>query len=97
MRKLMIAALLAAGSAHADLIVRNDGNWLQLHESQCKSAEVLSLLRDEWKDKFHSASSFANGQNFAACWIENNGFAFVLFDDGDRLVLPLSAFKQEGA
>jgi hypothetical protein len=99
MRLLIVAAILAASPAFASdsMIARNGQNWLRLYDKPCSSEDVRALLRDKWKDKFRAAHSQANGQEFEACWLEKDGQVFVLFEDGDRLVLPRDAFKPDGA
>jgi hypothetical protein len=97
MRSLIVAFLASAAAfpASADLMVRNDANWLRLHEGPCTSEPVLAELKDEWREKFRAASAFVNGESFAACWIEQGGQVFILFSDGDRAVVPLAAFKKD--
>lgn len=37
-----------------------------------------------------------NKESFKACWISQDEQVWVLYSDGDRSVIPLSAFKPDG-
>lgn len=98
MRYLMIAAAIAAGPALAgDLVLTNKdiGQELRLYERACSHAETKSKIRDEWRDKFKDARirKIDGTILWYGCWIEQDGQAYVIFEDGDMLAFPLSAFK----
>jgi hypothetical protein len=94
---LALISCLWPRPAHAEMLTRNGDNWLRLYASACRNDAILSVIREEWREHFRSAHAQANGQEFDACWIEQDGKVFVLFDDGDKMILPLSAFKDQGA
>lgn len=91
---ILIAALFAL-PVNAGYIARNGSNWLRLGDGPCTNAAVIALLKEEWRDKFKAASARAQGQHFEACWIEHEGLAMVLYEDGDKSIFPLDAFRTE--
>lgn len=97
MRKFMIliALVLCWGGAWADLVARSGANELRLLAEPCMHAGILAMLHPEYRPQFRKARATVNGKMFYACWIEQDGVAFVLYEDGDRSVFQVSAFKDE--
>lgn len=98
MRYLLIAAALAAGPAMAGDLVLADaepGKELRLYEQTCSHAGTMALLPEAWRAKFKDARIRKTDGTvlWYGCWIEQNGAAYVVFEDGDTLAFPLSAFK----
>lgn len=96
-RLIVAAALVAASSAMAgDLVMSNkDGNELRLYDRACSHGGTLAILKEEWRPNFHDARIRDKRGTIVwyACWIEENGQAVVVFEDGDVLAFPLSAFQ----
>jgi len=90
----LFAAILCALSVFAAdmMVARNGDNYLTLHDAPC-GKEVTALLKPEHASKFRAATDRANGVVWKACWIlhdlEN---VFVLYEDGDRAMVPLGEF-----
>lgn len=94
MKRFILAFLLAAGPAFAaDLIARNGNNELRLSDKPCTNEQVLALIPPQYREQFASATAFIEGQVHEGCWTDFGGRAWILYSDGDRGSLPLSAFK----
>ena len=99
MKRLLLAALLAAGPAMADLVAKSGDNELRLLNTPCVNSAVLAHIRDEWRDKFKAATAQLGANYFNACWIDTEqGAYFIVYSDGDQNVIPVRAFiDQPGA
>lgn len=98
MRALVLAALIAAPAlAGPPLVYRQGDNSLTLHDSPCVHGGTLALLAPEWRPKFKKAHTVLKGKTIYACWIEEAGLAFVMYEDGDQIVYRLDLFRDEGA
>lgn len=96
MRKVLLTIILIlawGGASAGDLISTNGGNWLRLSASPCTHEGILSQLKADFRDQFQAGSAHSSGIGYAVCWIERDGLAFVVFEDGDRGIYPMSAFK----
>ncbi len=90
---ILLALSMAWGGATAELVATNGANWLRLQDSACTNEGILSQVKNEYRDQFKAARALSNGKLFAACWAAFEGQAFVIFEDSDRGIYPLSAFK----
>jgi hypothetical protein len=93
-RILIAAAMLAASTAMADLVATNTrGDELRLMPAPCTNEAVLDQIKPEHRDKFQKAQASIGGKTFAGCWVDTGEGAYlVFFSDGDRLILPVTAF-----
>jgi hypothetical protein len=94
MKRLILAALMAAGPAAADLVATNPrGDELRLMPVACTNEAVLDQIKPEHRDKFQKAQASIGGKTFAGCWVDTGEGAYIVFfSDGDRLILPVTAF-----
>ena len=96
MRALILAATLAAGPALAALVMKAPGAEMRLYDSPCVHAGVLGAIKPEHRKNFKKAGGFVrSGEKFYACWIEHEGHAVVVFEDGDQGAWPLARFRDE--
>jgi hypothetical protein len=93
-RILIAAAMLAASIAMADLVATNPrGDELRLMPAACVNEAVLEQIKPEFRDKFQKAQASIGGKTFAGCWVDTGEGAYIVFfSDGDRLILPVTAF-----
>lgn len=90
------AALLAAFSAHAEVLTaRNGGDSVRLTDEPCTSEEVLGRLDKAYHLVYKAATAVVDGQGFVACWREFGGAAHILYEDGDQGIIPMRDFKPE--
>ena len=94
MKKLLIAALLAAGPAMADLVATNSGgDELRLMNSPCVHGGILGHLKEEYRPKFKKAQAWIGGKMHYACWIDTNeGAYFVMWESGEGSAFPVTSF-----
>jgi hypothetical protein len=98
MRRLLIAAALlcAAGSSFANTMVARQGSdWVRITDAPCTNENVLSRIAPGAHKQFRAATSGISGAPFAACWVPNGGAALLVYEDGDRGIIPLNEFKED--
>jgi hypothetical protein len=87
-RILIAAAMLAAGTAHADFIAHSGRNHVRLMMTGCE-------LPIPQKDVMLAAAAVIDGKEFKACWAPiSRELIHITYEDGDEGRLPLSAFKK---
>jgi hypothetical protein len=93
----VLALLLSAGAAFAlDREARNGSDSIRL-QGDCP-AVVLALLPTDTpprvRDSLRAAHAHVGGQDYQACWqLLPSGMVFVIYEDGDRGLLPFGAFR----
>lgn len=87
------AALLAAPAIADELVAVNGKDSVRLTDSPCSSEQVLGLLKPQFRTILKDASAVVQGQSFKACWVKEGDAAFLLYEDGDHGLIPLSDFK----
>jgi hypothetical protein len=94
MKHILLIAALMCGSAWADLVATNPrGDELRLMPAACTNEAVLEQIKPEHRDKFQKAQASIGGKIFAGRWVDTGEGAYlVFFSDGDRLILPVTAF-----
>jgi hypothetical protein len=98
MRSLIIAALLAAGSAHADLVSKGDNAKLVLFENKpCDLPELMVGVPPEMIDQVHSGYVESDGRVIRLCWTRNGDIGLIRDENGDGGMVNLAAFKPDGA
>lgn len=95
MRSLLVAALMAAGPASADWVMKTESGYVRLSDGPCHQ-EIREQLKPEWQDAFRSGWVVFRGKDYKLCWLDNGGHYVILDEDGDVTAVPKSAFKQEG-
>jgi hypothetical protein len=94
MRLLILAAALAAGSTMAETrVARNGDDHVKLIEAPCPYASVLRFIPEDRRAEFRKADARVNGERFFACWIVLDDQVGLIYEDGDRGLIPASAFK----
>jgi hypothetical protein len=95
MRALILAAAMCSPAFAGDLVARDKdaGAELRLMESACSHGGTLAILKEEWRAKFKNARMFVGKEMTYACWVEKDGFAIVLLEDGTFIPVPMSAFS----
>lgn len=97
MKTLLVAALLAAGPAVADVIARSGEDSVRLTQSPCAIAEHPAFPTGI-PEVFRAASAVVSKQMYVACWaLRSDGQVFIVYDDGDAGLIPAGMFKQDGA
>jgi hypothetical protein len=100
MRRLLIAAALlcAAGSAHAELMLKSgDGSQeLRLYDTACSHAGTLGLIPEEYRKHFKNSRVLDSKGTILiyACHAIIDDQVLVMLEDGQHIVLALSKFKE---
>ena len=95
MKALLIAALMAAGPAAADLVTKQGANTLRLTEHPCP-VTMAKYLPAEIIGRFLAAVAIVDGKTYMGCWtIRGDGQVFLRYEDGDGGLVPLTSFKDE--
>jgi hypothetical protein len=100
MRLLLIAAALAAGSAVAaysndTMVARRGGDAVRLWDAPCTYEDVTKRIKPEHRDKFRRAQATISKQEFLACWVVDGDAVFLMYEDGDQSLIPVSEFKPD--
>jgi len=96
MKSLLIAAILAAGPALADLVTTNGGNELRLMPGPCVHGGILGMLKPEHRAQFKKGQAYVQGKMFYACWTDTGEGSYVVFyDDGDVKVYSITSFTDQ--
>ena len=96
MRHLLIAAALAAGPAMADLVTKQGSDEIRLAPTPCVHAGTLAHIDPQYRARFKKMDATIGGQRWYGCWIEVEGWALLIYEDGDHGRLAMSAFKESG-
>lgn len=90
---VLCAALLGA-AAHAEDLVLNDGqDSIRFKDAACASEAVLNRIEPEARALFRSASATLQGQRYAACWSLLATSVYLVYEDGDQGIVPVSKLK----
>jgi hypothetical protein len=80
----------------ADLVAKAGTDTIRLSEGACVHGGTLGHIRPEYREQFKKARASLNGQDWFACWIRMpNGDFFIMFEDGDQVVIRASDFKDD--
>lgn len=96
MRTLMLSLALVAASATAgDLVLNNatTGASIRLAEGPCVNAATLAEIKDEFHPQFKAARAIVDGKTFEGCWLEDAGRVVLFFENGERMLVPASKFR----
>jgi len=95
MRSILIAAAIAAaGSAIAETrVARTGDDHVKLMEAPCPYASVLRFIPEDKRALFSKADTRVNGERFFACWIVLDDQIGLIYEDGDRGLIPVSSFN----
>jgi hypothetical protein len=83
--KLLLASLLVATSAHAELVatVDTNGGRIEVHNTDGACVEGAR----------HALYVGKEGKRVAGCWVHATGGLFFVFFDGDIARVPMGALK----
>lgn len=100
MRKIVaasLAACIATSAMSGVLLAKNEKDWIRLYDEPCNHAGTLAMIPPDLRPKFQKARADIGGQSWYACWMptQDGQRAFVLFEDGDSVALPLAIFKED--
>ena len=91
----LIASLLVGFPSVADgtLVARNGDDQVRIFDKPCPYASVLRFIPEEKRALFRKADTRVGGQRWFACWIKLDDHYGLIYEDGDKGVIPVSEFK----
>ncbi len=95
MRHLILSlALLHALPAHAgDLVAKDGRDEIHLHETPCESEVVAKTVPTRYMSGLNAMTAEVGDEKFAGCWRNVGNAVFMIYDDGDQGLAPLSKFR----
>lgn len=98
MRKLMIAAILAAGPAFAgDLVATQGRDSVRLTQEPCHPA-VLRVIPQGERGYYRKAVVLFEGKSWVACWAplgDQKEMVHLWYSDADQGLIPRDQFREE--
>lgn len=90
-----VAILLAVVPliSNADFVARQGEDSVRFHEKPCTHELVLQRLSPEVVEHFQAATTVIQGQTYQACWRVMGNAAYLIYEDGDQGVIPVSDMK----
>lgn len=93
---VLCAALLAATATMAqtrDLVVNEGADSIRLTDAACASEAVLNRIEPDARPLFRSAAATLQGQRYTACWSVVSTAVYLVYEDGDQGLVPVSKLK----
>lgn len=96
MKRAIFAAVLAVSPAFATdaLIATQGADSVRIFPKACERPEVLSRLPEDERPVFAEASATVDGKTYAACWRSLGNAILLVYEDGDRGIVPVSDFRK---
>jgi hypothetical protein len=99
MKRLLIAALIAAGPAFAgdDMLYKDDNVTVRLRSEPCATASMQAVLAQVQPEPAAKvAEVIFQGRSIAACWMahQESGNVVLIDADGDAGMIPMAQFKR---
>lgn len=76
-------------------VLKSQGDVVTLTDEPCVSV-VVQQIRPEWQAKFRSATYYVGKERktVRGCYMLYEDTYHTIWEDGDRIPIPMSAFKQ---
>ena len=97
LRKGLLVVLFSflSSAAMADYVANNGNDSVVLSESQtCTNPEILKQIPAPLQEQFRAAVAHVDGKDYNACWIGRGDAAYLLYEDGDKGVIPADYLKK---
>lgn len=93
----VLCAMLLGTTAlatHADDLVVNEGaDTIRFTDAACNNEAVLNRIEPDARPLFRSASATLQGQRYTACWSVVSTAVYLVYEDGDQGLVPVSKLK----
>lgn len=93
---VLCAALLGTAAAQAqtqDLVVNEGADSIRFTDAACSSEAVLNRIEPDARSLFRTASATLQGQRYTACWSIVSTAVYLVYEDGDQGLVPVSKLK----
>ncbi|MFT3718285.1 hypothetical protein [Pseudorhodoferax sp.] len=88
-----LAGLVAAPAGAGDLVVNQGRDSIRLRDGACTSRSVLQHIDPAVHPRFRTATATLQGQRYTACWSLVDSVVYLVYEDGDQGLVPLSQLK----
>ncbi|MEF7616633.1 hypothetical protein V4F39_22155 [Aquincola sp. MAHUQ-54] len=89
----LCTALTALPARSGDLVAYEGGDLIRLSEAACTNEAVLNRIEPDARRHFRTASAVVQGQTYQACWGALPTAVYLIYEDGDQGVLPMSRLQ----
>ncbi|WP_056189126.1 hypothetical protein [Pseudorhodoferax sp. Leaf267] len=90
---LLCAAFVAAPAFAGDLVAYEGTDMIRLTPQTCTNQAVLNRIDPEVRELFLTASATLRGQRYTACWSITPTAAYLVYEDGDQGLIPLTKLQ----
>lgn len=93
---VLCAALFGVQGLHAqgqDLVVNEGADSIRLTRAACSNEAVLSRIEPDARRLFRTAAATLQGQRYTACWSVVSTAVYLVYEDGDQGLVPVSKLK----
>jgi hypothetical protein len=88
------ALFTAEAAGPVDFIARQGSDSVIIHTtSACSNEKIIARAPERFRDSLVSAKGHFQGKDFDACAFPYGESVYVLYDDGDNGMIPMSEFK----
>jgi hypothetical protein len=95
MRAILLAALVAAGPASADLMFKQGDTQIRLAEEVCRSERIKFMAAAAGVETPYAGLATFGNYIVGLCWGRVEDKFVIVDEDGDGAYLPATAFKVE--
>lgn len=93
----VLCTALAVASAPAalagDLVAYEGTDMIRLSHAECTNQAVLQRIEPDARAAFRTASAMLQGQRYTACWSVTATAVYLVYEDGDQGLVPVSKLK----
>ena len=95
MRSIVVlcAALAATPAMAQDLVAYEGEDMIRFTSQACSNASVLGRIEPQIRPLFWTASATLQGQRYTACWSMTPHGAYLVSEDGDQGLVPLTQLQ----
>lgn len=90
---LLCAAFAATPAFAGDLVAYEGTDMIRLKPETCTNQTVLNRIDPEVRALFLTASATLQGQHYTACWSITPTAAYLVYEDGDQGLIPLTKLQ----
>lgn len=95
---LALALLAPSASAGSDVVYRAtdpNGDYIRLFDKPCANDRVRAGIPPNQREAFMAGEAKIDGKMWGMCWTVISQGIGIIYEDGDRGIVPMQAFKPE--
>lgn len=90
----LCTALSPLPALAGDLVANQGTDVIRLSEAACTNEAVLNRIEPEARQHFRAAWATVQGQKYQACWGPLPTAVYLIYEDGDQGVVPVSRLQK---